>query len=94
MSPGGFSGELAFVIALSDGTKHEGAASRRYFWTQDGHPVEKNDMKDATPGYIAVRILEENGKHVLLSIPDGEVVKVNKEQIVSSEPTRDVPIRS
>ena len=94
MSPGAFSGEIAFEITLEDGKKHLGLASRRYFWTENGERPGKN-LQPGTPGYIRARILEEEGKDsVLLSIPDGEVVAVKKTSIRRSERESDVPIGS
>jgi len=94
MSPGGFSGEISFAIEL-DSSKHAGTAPRRYFWDKDSNPLGKKVVKEGDRGFIFARILEEyDDGHVLLSIPDGEVVKVKKTQIVRSEPAQDVPIRS
>ncbi len=84
--PGGFSGELAFQLKLDDGKVYESLAPRRYFWDKNGKPVATPSAK-GVDGYLAVRILQQReeervGGRVLVSTPDGEVIKINKNRLV------------
>jgi hypothetical protein len=89
--PGAFSGELEFEIALN-GKKHHGLASRRYFLAKDFGPI--GEVTSKTPGLIQGRVVnEEEGDKVLVAIPDGEVVRVMKSNLVLHE-QQHVPVGS
>ena|SRR6266700_2707057 len=97
MFPGGFSGEISFEIQSAEG-KHTGLASRLYFFRKNKEPVGKEAVGDKVPGYIAIRILFEqeagSKNSVLASIPDGEVVRIKKDQIQVWESAPHVPVGS
>jgi hypothetical protein len=92
VSPGAFSGELQFEIALN-GTTHRGLASRRYFVTTDKKPM--GDLTATTTGMVLARVLtEDEDEKILVSIPDGEVVSVRKDKIVPTSEPQNVPVGS
>jgi hypothetical protein len=94
MSPGGFSGEISFEIEVL-GKPHVGVASRRYFYKENWEPLGKCEVTDKLPGFIAVRILEEEKENsFLVSVPDGEVVRVSKDKICNVGRAANVPVRS
>jgi hypothetical protein len=89
ISRGAFSGELHFEIVLSNGDHHIGLAARRYFWTRDGRSltVDEPAPGEKIDGQVAARVLEFVSAEVaLVSIPDGEVVTVAKDQIMNQRP--------
>ena len=83
ISPGAFSGELQFEITLN-GSSHNGLASRRYFFSEGEQPI--GQVTAPTDGLIVCRILTKENEKVLVSIPDGDVIKVKPELLVSKEP--------
>src|SRR5262245_15041941 len=94
--PGGFSGEFTFKVNLDDGIEHVGLAARQYFWDKaSGQPVQQPSAK-GVDGYVVVRILKKLGDHnILVSIPDGEVLKLDKSLIISiPERLHHVPVGS
>lgn len=94
MWAGGFSGEIVFEIKVHDG-KHSGTASRRYFWNKDSTPLGARQLSQKVPGFVVARIIEqEESQIVLVSIPDGEIVRIKRNQIVPAEPSPNVPVRS
>jgi len=97
MSPGAFSGEISFEIESVEGS-HTGLASRLYFFKKNKEPVGKEAVGNNVPGYIVIRTLfeQETGSKnsVLASIPDGEVVRVKKDQIQVLESAPHVPVGS
>ncbi len=95
--PGGFSGELKFQVKLGGERTYTGLAARQYFWDKlSGKPVEQPSI-EGIDGYVAVRILVRKleEEDVLVSVPDGEVLKLNRSRIISiPEPSPHVPIGS
>jgi hypothetical protein len=96
--PGGFSGEYTFKLKREDGSEHVGLAARQYFWNKDGKPLLQ-PSEAGVEGYVAVRILDRSFEKdsALISIPDGEVLKINKSRIINvplSEPIAHVPVGS
>jgi hypothetical protein len=90
--PGGFSGELSFQVPLDDGIQHTGLAARQYFWDKDGKPVTQPPAR-GVDGYVAVRILDQrpDDDSLIVSIPDGEVLKLNKDRILSIPRPESIP---
>src|SRR5438552_56134 len=93
MLPGGFSGEIGFQMEFAGGS-HIGLASRRHFWRKDRTPLGKDSVVSAEPGYVAVRVIREEDGDLLVSIPDGEVLKVRSDQILTLEHSPNVPVGS
>lgn len=96
--PGGFSGEFTFKIKLDDGTEHIGLAARQYFWSKDGKSLTQPPVT-GIEGFVTVRILDRNPdpESTLVSIPDGEVIKIKNSRIIMiplAEPLPHVPIGS
>jgi hypothetical protein len=80
ISRGGFSDERVFTLA--DG--YSGAASRQYFWTREGRPLEEGEppIGQVTDGFVAVRVIQVEGDNKLLvSLPDGEVIELNADAL-------------
>jgi hypothetical protein len=91
VSPGAFSGELAFEIILN-GEKHVGLAAKMYFFAKDGKQL--GDVTTKTKALIMARVLrEEEDGEFLVSIPDGEVIRVKKDHLITSG-SKNVPVGS
>ena len=86
-----------FKVQLADGGEHVGTAPKQYCWKKDGkHPTEA-DLSTGIEGLVAARVLDEPNGVVLVSVPDGEVVKVDRNQIPqpsTEERSGHVPLRS
>lgn len=82
ISRGGFSEERVFD--LNGSVNHQGAASRRHMWTIKGKPLDEGEppIDRVISGLVAARILEIHGDHALVSIPDGEVIKIPLNELV------------
>jgi hypothetical protein len=83
--PGAFSGEFTFHISLDNGTDHIGLAARQYFWDKGGKPITQPPER-GVDGYIAVRVLERGPEEdsVIISVPDGEVLTLKKNRLLST----------
>ncbi len=95
ISAGGFSDEITFKISVSDG-EYLGTASKRYFWRENDEPIGELEVGTWTKGKMAARVLQkEDDRHVLVSIPDGEVVSVDQARLLErpSELEEHVPLR-
>lgn len=68
---GAFSDERVFKLDLGGDKKYKSTASMSYFIEEEG---PRNG--DYRPGKIQARLLDEEGGHSLVSIPDGEVIYV------------------
>lgn len=91
IAPGAFSGELVFRI--ENGIQHQGLAPRRYFFTSELKQIGADNVLEGTRAYIAGRIINENEDgSMLVSIPDGEVICVNRDKVKPCEPAN-VPVR-
>jgi hypothetical protein len=86
ISSGVFSGELFFKVKLPGDGWHEGVASRRYFRTPDNLPLETDaPAVDDEDGLVAAVVLRQNGATAQISIPDGEVITVEKTQLTEHQ---------
>src|SRR5438552_538894 len=77
-----FSEERVFYVPLAGGGEHVGAASRQYCFTRKHQPLEEEQPTrgKTMDGRIAAILIREEGDHCLVSLPDGEVVMVRKDQ--------------
>ena len=89
--PGGFSGEIGFEVKHEKG-EHLGLAPRRYVFDKNKQPIGDRPVGNRVRGYVAIRILQVEEGKVLVSIPDGEVVKIKKDQIEILESAQSVPV--
>ena len=78
-----FSGERVFLVTLGDRAEHVGAASVNYFLKGDGSALGPDEPppKGQIKGKIAARVVQHLGDTVFVSLPDGEVVHVKRNQI-------------
>jgi hypothetical protein len=85
--PGGFSGEVSFKINQDYGSEHVGLAARQYFWDTRGQPITQPPAQ-GIDGFVVVRVLDEepNKESILVSVPDGDVIKTKKSHIFISRP--------
>ena len=88
ISGGIVSDERGFEITLSNGESHSGVAPVHYFWNEAGARLghEEPNGSEEIQGKIAARILSQGSHDILVSIPDGSVVKVDT-QSFSKRPT-------
>ncbi len=98
ISKGAFSDELVFEIETTGGETHIGAASRQYFWDENGRTLGADEPGD-TPinGLVAARRLKSNNGSTLVAVPDGEVISVRSDAIGSrpaESESSHVPIES
>jgi len=90
LSMGGFSDERVFRIKLDDGETHIGACSRRYCYTRQLRPVGRTEPERGKQmeGLVAARLLRElEDAQLLFSVPDGEVVVVDRAQATHVQET-------
>lgn len=97
ISQGAFSDELVFEIDQPGQPEpYVGAASRQYFWNIAGVPFGEGEPAAGTQvrGLVAARNLKDRDSRIIVAIPDGEVIQVDKGQIRPrpAEPARDVPV--
>src|SRR5687768_1038150 len=94
IAPGAFSGERVFEITLADGQTYRGVAPVHYCWDAEGHTFGPDEPAAPIPGAVACRWLETIEGQPVVSIPDGEVVRVDQHSIVDRprETTVDVPV--
>src|SRR5438067_1833642 len=88
ISRGGFSDERIFKVRILKG-EYTGVASRRYCWDQNDEPLEEDEPStgETIQGKVAARVLEVTSAAVLVSVPDGEVVTVNRSQLLERPAT-------
>jgi hypothetical protein len=81
-----FSDERIFRIPLSVGkehTEHIGAASRQYFFNRKGESIDADQPVHGKmiAGRVAARYIQAEQGGILVSLPDGEVIVVGKDQV-------------
>jgi hypothetical protein len=96
---GGFSDERIFKLRRHDGTEYTGIASRRYCWGPDDRLLAADEPPSADEwikGKVAARILSADGREADVSVPDGEAITVNVDQLRArpSEAGINVPVGS
>jgi hypothetical protein len=81
---GGFSGERLVHVSTTDGKEHVSLAPRLYCWTTEGRVLAEDEPKPgvAVEGLVAAHLLQVRDGKMLISLPDGEVILVNKDQVV------------
>ena len=90
LSPGGFSGERIFEIWLANGDLYKSIAPRQFCWNEEGKLVEENEPSDGNkiPGKVAARLIDHlDENQVIVEVPDGQIIAVNKEDIIVPRPT-------
>lgn len=85
LSKGVFASERAFEIRLANAQVHSGPVPLHFCWNAQGHLLRENEaVEDEVEGFLAARIVEElDCNQVAVEVPDGEVLAVRKDQIVS-----------
>jgi hypothetical protein len=97
---GGFPSERVFRLLLADGSVHVGAAPIEYLFTADRTrlgPDVPTQKGVSIPGFVTARIVAVGpAETVLVSVPSGEVLRVNADAIGnhSAEAPSDVPVKS
>jgi hypothetical protein len=83
---GAFSDQRIFQIALPTGAEHVGAASVQYFVKKNDRALEASEPPPGKEleGKVAARIVDEVDNLVITSLPDGEVVTLEKNQLGES----------
>src|SRR5437660_10605060 len=96
ISRGAFSKERVFEVALPEGEPHVGTAYFGYFWNDRGQSLSLDEPApgQTIEGRVAAHIVADRAEQLLVSVPDGEVILVNRSQLVDrpppSEPARHV----
>ena len=87
ISRSAFSDERVFRITL-DGSEHVGAASANYCRKNDGSPLAGDEppANRRIKGKVAARVVSSSGDILCVSLPDGEVVNVNSNQLGQEVP--------
>jgi len=84
ISRSGFSSERVFRVNRSDGPEHIGAAPVRYFFTEGKKPLPPDQPAERgvqIKGFLTGRVvLEESAEVILVSVPSGEVLRVNRQE--------------
>jgi hypothetical protein len=85
ISRGGFSSERVFRITLADGEEHVGAAPVQYFFDETATRLspDKPLRGETLLGLVTGRVVDTEGQDVyLVSVPSGEVLRVNSNIVV------------
>jgi len=82
---GSFSGEKMFHITLADGQAYTSLSSYVHLLKSDKTPLEKQEPADdlEIEGYVAARLLNRENGNVIVEIPDGELVMIAANNLVS-----------
>ena len=94
---GGFSDERLFRVRQSSGEDYLGIASRRYCWGPNDRLLGENDPPSDErwiEGKVAARVIGVRGDDVHVSVPDGEVITVRRDQLTARPTQPNVPVRS
>lgn len=99
VSRGAFSDELVFEIdQTGDQNAYIGAASRQYIWNEAKQHFKPDEPAEgeSVPGLVAARQLGSRDASILVAIPDGEVIQVEKRLLADrpQESAPDVPLES
>jgi hypothetical protein len=84
---GGFSSERVFRVTLTDSTEYVGAAPAEYFFDEFEKPLPPDQPPRGVTklGVVAGRVVGGEGQDgVLVSVPSGEVLKIDPRQIAGS----------
>src|SRR5205823_4090688 len=97
LTRGAFSDERVFKLKHTRG-EYQGIASRRYCWGEDNRLLAEHEPAEGEmiEGKVAARIIEVLNGNVLVSLPDGEVITVSRDQLLErpTEVGTNVPLRS
>lgn len=82
LAPGGFSGERIFEVKLANGKPYQSLAPRPFCWNSQGHLVAADEPSSEVEGMIAARIVDYiDAEQVIVEVPDGEIIAVDKSDI-------------
>jgi hypothetical protein len=90
---GGFSGERIFEVTLADGSSYRSIAPRHFCWNDQEKLVAETEptTEVPVPGMVAARVIDQTDDgQMIVEVPDGEVIAVDK-KIVRSRPTEIKP---
>jgi hypothetical protein len=83
IAPASFSGERVFTIKLANEQPYTSLAPRHFFWNSSRHIVSVNEPNEKVEGYVAARVVEElDENQFLVEVPDGEIVAIDKSDLV------------
>lgn len=87
LTPGGFSGERIFQVDLANGDSYQSLAPRQFCWNNEGNLVAENEPTTEINGLIAAKIIDfVDDDQILVEVPDGEIIAVDKDN-VQARPT-------
>jgi hypothetical protein len=82
IAPGGFSGERIFEVKLANGEPYRSLAPRQFCWNSQGNLIAENEPNTEVEGAIAARIVDSiDEDQVIVEVPDGEIIAVDKNDI-------------
>jgi hypothetical protein len=82
LAPGIVSGERFFEVRLANGRSYQSIAPRYFCWNEGGGLVGEFDPVAEAPGKVAARVVgEAEGGQVLVEVPDGKVIAVDRSEV-------------
>jgi hypothetical protein len=81
VSLGGFSGERIFDVILANGELYRSIAPRYFCWNSQNHLVAENEPQTQIDGMVAARVINSIGDQIIVEVPDGEVIAVDKNNV-------------
>jgi hypothetical protein len=80
---GMFSGERVFKVKLADGKEYVGIAPRDFCWNKRGELVKEGEPAGEEDGMVAAKVVDDlDGHQVAVEVPTGEVIAVEKDQVL------------
>jgi hypothetical protein len=79
ISRGGFSSEFVFHVTMASGVDYVGAAPVEYFFDEQQSPLPPDQPPKGMIllGFVAARVVEQTNGTVLVSVPSGEVLRLD-----------------
>jgi hypothetical protein len=83
ISLGPFSGERVFELSTTGGQVYSGIAPVGYCFNGEGEPYRPNEPALPEIGRLQARLIRNGGSSSLVSVPDGESLRVPTELILT-----------
>lgn len=91
----GFSGERIFQVKLANGDPHRGLAPRQFCWNSRNNQIQEFDTDDNIEGFVAARIIDViDDDQLVVEIPSGEVIAVDKQDVTERPTSIITPLES
>jgi myosin-like protein len=96
LSRSGFSGERVFRVIRFDGSEHVGVAPTHYCRNKSLKPLGPDAPPKGHPieGWIEGILIDDDGEKMTVALPDGNTIKVKRDQVKEQASVSHVSIGS